>query len=129
MNRPRKGVVLGAVTGLLGSGYVIWFSLLDRDYPWTIFAALYAAAVLVAAKRLWQGSVWGLRLSWLLALAGLGFGIYVTHFRWTFWLFEEPTLGDRVKSLFHPAVLFYLGAPALWLFYSSRPKFRSELRP
>jgi hypothetical protein len=28
----------------------------------------------------------------------LGLGIYLTHFVWTFWIFEEPTLGGARLS-------------------------------
>jgi hypothetical protein len=127
MNRTKAGVGVAAIGGMVGSGYILWFSFADRDYLWVICALFYAVAVLIAAWRLWQGNVWGLRLSWLLAAVGLGFGIYVAQFRWNFWLFQTPTLKDRILSLFHPTVLLYVGGPLLWLMVSTRSKFRSSL--
>jgi hypothetical protein len=127
MNKTRVSVAAAAIGGIGGSGYILWFSFLDRDYLWTICALSYAVAVLVAAWRLWKGNVWGLRLSWLLAAVALGFGIYVAQFRWNFWLFQTPTLKDRLLSLLHPTVLFYVGGPLLWLIVSTRSKFRTSL--
>jgi len=59
-------------------------------------AALTLLALIVGVWGIVFSKPWG--RSFFLAgnVAYLGFGVYITHFVWTFWLIEKPALQERV---------------------------------
>ncbi len=127
--KNSKAVILGAIAlGLLGSGAIAFLSLQDGDLVWGLPAALFVIAVLVSSFGLWRMRTWALKLSWVLAVAAFAFGCYITHFRWTFWLFQEPTLLDRILAVLDPRASFYLAVPILWLAYSVRTQVRNSFK-
>jgi hypothetical protein len=122
----RIFIFTGILSGLAGSGYVAFSALKDNEFFWGALGAFYFAGVLLCGWWLWNRRLWALKLSWLMALLALAFGSYIAYFRWTFWLFETPTLWDRMKAVLHPMVLFFVGCPILWLLYFTRSGIRKS---
>jgi hypothetical protein len=124
-----KAIILSAVAfGLLGSGSVAYLSLQDQDFVWGAPAVLFVIGVLAAGHGLWRFRAWALKLSWALAGLALAFGIYIAHFRWTFWLFQDPNLWDRILSVLDPRGSLYVIIPLAWVFYSRQRFVRSQFK-
>lgn len=66
----------------------------------TLLGLAASCLFLVLGKKNWKGPFIVLNIVYFL------FGCYVTHFAWTFWLFKEPTLMERIT---HTWVYFVLG--------------------
>ncbi len=124
-----KAVIAAVVLlGFLGSGAIAFLSLQDGDLVWGLPAVLFVIAVLVSGFGLWRQRAWALKLSWVLAVSAFGFGCYIAHFRWTFWLFQQPTLKDKILAVLDPRASLYIVVPALWLLYSTRAQVRNSFK-
>ena len=128
MKNLKTMILTSVAFGLAGSGNIAYFSLQDKDFTWGVPAVLFALGVLASGHGLWRLRVWALKLSWALAVSAFAFGIYITHFRWTFWLFQTPSLSDRILAVLDPRGSLYLMAPALWLIYSCRHSVRLQFK-
>ena len=127
--KNSKAVILGAIAlGLLGSGAIAFLSLQDGDLVWGLPAVVFFIAVLVSGFGLWRMRAWALKLSWVLSAAAVVFGCYIMHFRWTFWLFQQPTLSDKILAVLDPRSSLYLAVPILWLLYSVRAQVRNSFK-
>ncbi|HTL48203.1 MAG TPA: hypothetical protein VL688_09135 [Verrucomicrobiae bacterium] len=118
----RLAVVAGAGAAFLFAGWGIsqdeglsWWNASFAAYliliPWTAFGML---------KFRYRSMVIGNFLT-----AGLlAFGVYAAHFAWSFWLFKEPTVTDRILALFRPQVFCLVAGPVIWFLYFSRRSVR-----
>lgn len=122
---------------LLGVGLGLWLAVWtlygfigDKDVMWIVISAFYLAGVCVAGWGLWRLKLWALWLSRLLALLSLILGIYITHFRWTFWLFKQPTLQDRIHAITLDNLLglSLIFISIMWLIYTFFPKIKEQHR-
>lgn len=107
--------------GLLAGYGTIVLMVGIREPEWVLGGLAALAGVGASGWGMWRFRQWALWLSWALAVAALALGGYWAHFAWTFWLFKEPTLWDRVSAvLLNPFILLWLGAPVAWLAYFTR---------
>lgn len=90
----------------------------------TVLDAVIFIAIIACFVGLWKSRRWALGLSWGLAAAALVWGCYLIHFVWMFWLFESPTLMERIANVLHPRVSVFVIFPAAWLIYFTRSKIR-----
>ncbi|MBI4115490.1 MAG: hypothetical protein HY447_02835 [Candidatus Omnitrophica bacterium] len=113
--------------GVLYSAYVC-YALVNINEKllswWTLLDAAIFIALVTCVWGFWKSRPWAIPLSLVLALAGFGFGCYLAYFVWTFWLFEEPTLLDRIKNVLHPRVSVFLVFPVIWMIYFTRRALR-----
>lgn len=107
--------------GLLGGYAAVVLMVGIREPAWVLGGMLSLIGVGAGVWGMWRLRRWALRLSWALAAAAFAVGCYWAHFAWTFWLFQEPTIWDRVRAVLNPLILLWLGAPAAWLVYFTRP--------
>ena len=128
MKNLRAMILTSVAFGLAGSGYVAYFTLQDEDFVWSMLSAVFILATLASGYGLWRMQRWALKLSWALAVWALAFGMYIAYFRWTFWLFQTPSLLDRILAVFDPRGSLYLIVPALWLIYSCRHSVRLQFK-
>jgi len=115
--KTNIGILLGLAFGV----YVCYALVMMNDQirsAWTLLHAAIFSALILCAVGLWKSKAWALRLSLILALAALGFGFYLAHFVWTFWIFEKPTTLERIRSILHPRVSIFLVFPVIWVLYS-----------
>lgn len=125
MDRTTK-IFLGlGVAFALYMGYAM-IEMTDGFWSWR---SLFNAAVFIAAAvsfwGLWLAKRWGLWLSLALALGALVWGAFLLHFVWTFWIFDEPTFGEKLVSVLHPRVSIFVVFPVLWLLYFLRSRARA----
>ena len=100
-----------------------------REPEWVLGGLAALTGIAASGWGMWRFRRWGLWLSWGLAAAALILGCYWAHFAWTFWLFKEPTMWERVGAVaLNPLILLWLGAPAAWLIYFTRPKIVARFR-
>ena len=95
---------------------------------WTVLYAAISLVFLICMGGLWRAKRWALKLSLVLAFATLGLAAYFVHFVWTFWIFQKPTLLDRILDELHPRVSLFWIFPGVWLFYFTRPKVREQFK-
>lgn len=107
--------------GLLGGYAAVVLMVGIREPAWVLGGMLSLIGVGAGVWGMWRLRRWALRLSWALAAAAFAVGCYWVHFAWTFWLFQEPTIWDRVRAVLNPLILLWLGAPTAWLVYFTRP--------
>lgn len=117
--------------GVLFSGYVCYVLVMMNDHalPWWNFSygIIFSICVFCGAG-LWLSKLWSLRLSLLLAMTGLGLGLYFAHFAWTFWIFKQPTFLDRIIAVLNPQILVLVLVPTVWLTYFLRPGTRAYFK-
>lgn len=95
---------------------------------WNVLNLALFIVTLLCAGGLRNRRRWAFFLSLILAVAALGFGCYIVHFVWTFWIFEKPTFLDRVLSTLHPRVSVFILFPVLWLLFFSRQSVREQFQ-
>jgi len=129
MKKIRFMALFMGVLAFWGFGGLLWYQVEDRD----VFAILLTAACFLAAVvsffGVWHGKRWAFVLSRFVAVVALGFGGYFAHFVWTFWLFQTPTLTDRILAVLRPQVSLFLIAPIVWLVLSFLPAVRTKFLP
>ncbi len=128
MKKTKILVAIGGALALVACGRLLWLMIADQSWAWVAGAVLYAALLGVALIGLWRGKQKALRLSRILAVIMVGFGCWAAHFAWTFWIFQEPTLLDRVLAVAHPQISSYLAGPILWLLLSFLPRVREQFK-
>jgi len=115
------------ILGMAFSGY-LGYALVDMTDNLASFQTVLDAVIFIAIIAcfvgLWRSRRWALWLSWGLAAAALVWGCYLSHFVWTFWLFESPTLMERITNVLNPRVSVFVIFPAAWLIYFTRSKIR-----
>ncbi|MBF0254813.1 MAG: hypothetical protein HQL11_06810 [Candidatus Omnitrophica bacterium] len=122
----RLGLVLGL--GLLLALCLTLIFGTDGEIPWVLGGV---GGLVLAAPTAWgmiRMKRWSLVVSYGLAAAVLVLGCYAARFAWTFWIFREPSLGDRIRSVMEIRTLFLLLAPSLWLAYFLRPAVRRNFK-
>jgi hypothetical protein len=50
----------------------------------------------------------------------------MSHFAWTFWLFQEPTMAERIHAVLRPQVSLFVVVPILWLALTLIPKMKGK---
>lgn len=118
LSKSKWLCLTGAAFGSAGGGWVLWATVSNREWLPTVLAFLFLAGLAAAAHGLWRERMWALWLGRVLAAAAFAFGVYLVHFAWTFWLFEEPTLEDRIGAVLRPQVSIFAVIPVLWLIMS-----------
>ena len=99
-----------------------------HELPWVIAGVSSLILLAVCGWGLWGRNRWGLTFSYVLALGTLGFGGWGAHFAWTFWIVQEPTLADRIKSVLQPQISLLIVVPLVWLGYFTRPSVRAHFQ-
>ena len=123
MNAKKFRIMIG-LSGILafwGFGGILWYQVEDRAVPEILLTAPCLAAAVISFFGLWHLKRWALVLSRFVAVAAMGFGGYLVHFAWTFWIFQTPTLTDRILAVLRPQVSLLLIMPLLWLVLSFLP--------
>ena len=128
MTRTRIFIVIGGGLTLAACGRLLWFMIADRSWGWCLGTVVYAALVIVTLIGMWKGKAGALYLSRVLSAILLGFGCWAVNFAWTFWIFEEPTLMDRILAVAHPQISVYLVGPAVWFLLSYLPAVRGQFK-
>lgn len=126
MNPTRMDKVVVSLGALFGS-YVCYVLVMMNDPTvllWNIAYGVLFAALWLCVWGLLRLKKWAYILSFVLAALGLGLGVYLVHFAWTFWIFKEPTLAEKVLAVIHPRISVFALAPALWLSYFLNPRIR-----
>ena len=124
---PQKIYGLIATAALFGIYllYCLWMMANEKPILWSI---VFGLETLVFAACLWglkHLKYWALFLSRVLMLAALGLGIYLVRFVWTFWIFEQPTVMDRIMNALNPRVSIFVIFPVFWFVFFSRPRNNS----
>ncbi len=122
-------IVLLGLLSLWGFGGLLWFMAEDRAIFEILLTASCLGVSVVSFFGLWHYRRWALVLSRFVALAAMGFGGYLAHFAWTFWLFQTPTLADRIFAVLRPQVSLFLFVPVLWLVLSFLPAINTKFLP
>jgi peptidoglycan/LPS O-acetylase OafA/YrhL len=130
MKKNNFLILAGAALAAYESLWVFFSALSDRDWVWTSGAGLCFAAVVLVAWGMLRKNPLALKASWLLALGSLSLGIYLTHFKWTFWIFKEPTLRDRLISVTIQNIdgILMILLAIFWLLYFTRPNVRGSFK-
>lgn len=126
MKTIRWVIFLMGVFALWGLGLFAWVAVEDQDLQAILLTVPCFVAAVIAVVGLWYFKRWALWLSRAVALAALAFGIYIAHFAWTFWLFQTPTLRDRILAVLRPQISLYLILPVIWLIISFLPSFKGR---
>ena len=95
--------------------YVLFMLIEGERSWWTVFDIVALVAYIVCLVGLWKQKRWARYLSFYLMAGVLGLGLYLTHFVWTFWIFEKPTLWDRIHHVVHPRISSLLIFPVIWI--------------
>ena len=128
MKKTKILIASGGALALAACGRLFWLMIEDRSLGWSLGTALYMAILVLALVRMWKGKSSALLPSRILAVIMLGFGCWAAHFAWTFWIFQEPTLTDRILAVAHPQISAYLVGPAVWLLLSFLPGVREQFK-
>lgn len=128
MTKTRLWIATGGALALAGCGRLLWLMIDDRSWVWVLGTGVYAAALVSTIVGMWQGKRGALRLSRILALVMFGFGCYAVNFAWTFWLFQEPTLAERIQAVAHPQISAYVAGPVVWVLLSLLPRVREQFK-
>ncbi|HOW58864.1 MAG TPA: hypothetical protein PLO78_03960 [Candidatus Omnitrophota bacterium] len=128
MTKIKMIIGMFGVSMLAGIIWLLMLMIQDRALSWILGACVFCVLLIASLAGMWQSKKWALRLSWFLATIVFGLGCYIAQFAWTFWLFQEPTLMDRIRSVLHPGVSLYLIIPLLWFSFTLRAAFRSQFR-
>lgn len=127
----KKTKIMIGMFGILMLAETAWFLILmlqDHAWVWIFGTCVYLLLLIASCAGMWKSKKWALYLSWFLASVAFGFGCYMAHFAWTFWLFKEPTLMERIRAVLHPSVSSYLAIPLLWFLFTLRHRFRSAFK-
>ena len=108
----------GALYGL----YVFYIltMLFDGKALYPVIAGVDSVLFLLYVYSLWGIKTEKRGLRWVcyaLMATGFGLGVYLIHFSWTFWIFHEPTLKERVLNILHPRVSVLVIFPVVWALY------------
>ncbi len=122
--------IIMALAGLFGiyALYCFWMIEDNKSAPWGFAYGMGLAAFVYCSWGLSKFKPWALVFSYVLMLGVLGFGVYIEHFVWTFWIFKEPTTLERMLSVLHPRVFVFIAVPAFWLVFFSRPAQRKYFK-
>ena len=126
MIKTRILIVIAGTAALAACGRLLWLMIEDGSWGWSLGAGVYTVFLITILIGMWQGKSGAFRLSRILALIMFGFGCWAAHFAWTFWLFQEPTLADRVFAVANPRISVYLAGPVIWLFLSCLSGVRAK---
>ncbi len=108
--------------------YVLVMIADGRMMPWLFVNGPIMIATAACLWGLWRLRRWALNLSFVLLLLAFGWGVYFVHFVWTFWIFQEPTVKDRILNALNPQVSVFIIFPLLWAFYFSRSAAREQFQ-
>ncbi len=125
LSKAMKGTIL---IGVLFSFYVCYALVMMNDHalPWLNFSyGILASVCALCGWGLWNQRKWAYWLSLFIALAGLGLGLYFVHFSWTFWIFKEPSLLDRLSAVLNPRIFIFMAIPAAWLVLFIKPRTKT----
>ena len=128
MKKARVLIVLAGALACWGFGGLLWLSVSDGDPGSVLWIAPCLAAALVSTFGLWQRKQWALVLSRCVAVATFGVGCYLANFAWTFWIFQTPTLMDRILAVLRPQISLFIVLPVLWGVMSFRPDMTEQFR-
>ncbi len=126
MNPTRADKIVVSLGALFGS-YVCYVLVMMNDPTvmlWNVAYGVLFAALWICVWGLLRLKKWAYILSFIFAALGLGLGIYLVHFAWTFWIFKEPTVLERIGAVLHPRISVFAAVPTAWLFYFSSPRVR-----
>ncbi|HRK62243.1 MAG TPA: hypothetical protein PLY88_06845 [Candidatus Omnitrophota bacterium] len=115
--------------GAVFASYVCYVLVMMNDpavLSWNIAYGILFAALWICVWGLLRLKKWAYILSFVFAGLGLGLGAYLAHFAWTFWIFKEPTLAEKVLAVIHPRISVFTLAPALWLGYFLKSSVRAR---
>lgn len=106
---------------------VILVLLNDPALPWlNFFYGILFSGVICCFVGLWHAKLWAWWLGLILAVAALALGLYFLNFAWTFWIFKEPSILDRIFAVLHPRVLIFTLFPLIWIGYFIRPRIKEH---
>jgi len=128
MTKARLMIAIGGIAALAACGRLLWLMIDDGSWGWSLGGGVYTAFLIVALLGMWQGKRRAFLLSRILAAIMFGFGCWAAHFAWTFWLFQEPTLAERILAVVSPGISAYWAGPAVWLLLSFLPKVRAQFK-
>jgi len=128
MKKTRIMIVIGGGLALAACGRLFWLMIADQSWEWSLGTAFYMALFVVTLARMWQGKKNALFPSRVLAGIMFGFGCWAANFAWTFWIFKEPTLMDRILAVAHPQISVYLIGPVVWFLLSYLPIVREQFK-
>ena len=128
MIKTRIWIVIAGTAALAACGRLLCLMIEDGSWGWSLGASVYTLFLIAILTGMWQGKGGAFRLSRVLALMMFGFGCWAAHFAWTFWLFHEPTLGERVFAVASPRISVYWAGPVIWLLWSCLPGVRAKFK-
>lgn len=100
--------------------YCFWMIQDEKNYLWGIFYGVLLGVFLTSFWGIVRKKYWAILLSYAFLSVAFALGIYLVHFVWTFWIFEEPTILERILSVLHPRISVFILLPALWLAFFNR---------
>ncbi len=121
MSKSKGLSIAAGIFGGWGGGGVLWSAVSDHETTAVVVSGCYLVMLVAAVIGMWKEHGWAVWTGRTLAAMALVFGVYLAHFVWTFWIFQEPTLRDRVLAVLQPRVSFYILFPVLWLLFSWIP--------
>jgi len=119
MNATRADK-LAVSFGAVFASYVCYVLVMMNDPAvllWNIAYGVLFVALWICVWGLLKLKKWAYYLSFAFVALGLGLGAYLLHFAWTFWLFKEPTLAEKLIAVLHPRISVFTAVPAVWLVY------------
>ena len=126
MDADQKKTQIFVIGGAgAGIAFAAWAFSQDEGFDW--WKAAFIAYLIVIPYAAWGMLKFRYRAMLIgnfLAATFLAFGFYAAHFAWTFWIFQEPTVTDRIMALFRPQVFLLLAGPALWFIHFSKESTR-----
>ena len=107
--------------------FYVLFMLIEGEFSWwTVLDTAALIVYVVCLVGLWKQKRWARYLSLYLMAGVLGLGCYLTHFVWTFWIFEEPTLWDRIRHVIHPRISSLVIFPLVWIGFFLNPRNKQQ---
>lgn len=123
-----KKIILAALIVIyiwLGWHFKPWDAVLGKPNLTDIFLAVTAvltlAGLIISCGRMIAGSESARTFFLFFNSAFLLFGFYVSYISWTLWIFQTPTILDRIKATAAPLIIGIIMPLGLFYYFRRKP--------
>ncbi len=119
-SKPTNLFTVAALLFGIYAFYCFWMIVDEKTPLWGILYGIGLSAYIVCLWGIGRRKAWAVPLSYALMLGAFGFGCYLVHFVWTFWIFQKPTLTENILNTLHPRISAFIIFPVVWIVYFMR---------